>query len=441
MNIKRSLLYAVPVLASFAALTAAVWGRGKAALAEEYERIADEYIGVTVNSCSRCARELSDAVDELNVSLSKLRVIASREGRVLALEDIVRESAEAAILLSRLPGSQVGAMELNAFLTRAGDYARTLSKKLLQGGELERTDIDQLAAMLEGCEKLNGSLCGRIASGEMPLGTEEFDYYGADEAADEPSEPEYPVLIYDGPFSEATEKLEPAGLTGAESDEADAAERVRELFGEGFIYEGRAEGRIATYEFADGAGEASLSLTVKGLHVIRYMKAPKGAAEGLPDPEEDERLRASAKAFLERLGYTGMVPSYAQYYGGAALYSFVWESGGALVYNDLIKVWIDRETAEPCGLDARNYLFSHRERDIGAPAISAELAQESVSKELEIASVRLALIPLSPQTEALCWEFRGTLAGAEYVVYVNAENGREEQVFIVISDENGQSTV
>ena len=439
MNIKRSLLYTVPVLASFAALTAAVWGRGKAALAEEYERIADEYIGVTVNSCSRCARELSDAVDELNVSLSKLRVIASREGRVLALEDIVRESAEAAILLSRLPGSQVGTMELNAFLTRAGDYARTLSKKLLEGGELEKADIDQLTAMLDGCEKLNGSLCCRIASGEMPLGTEEFDYYGGEETADEPSEPEYPVLIYDGPFSEATEKLEPAGLTGAEADEKAAAEHAETLFGEGFGYDGRAEGRIATYEFSDG--EASLSLTVKGLHVIRYMRQPKGEAEGLPEAGEDERLRAAAKAFLERLGYTSMAPTYAQYYGGTALYSFVWESGGALVYNDLVKVWIDRETMEPCGLDARNYLFSHKERDIGAPSISAERARESVSEELEVASVRLALIPLTPQTEALCYEFVGTLGGADYVVYVNASDGREEQVFIVISDENGQSTV
>lgn len=441
MNIKRSLIYTVPVLASFAALTAAVWGRGKAEQAARYERIADEYVCATVNSCSRCAQELSDSVNELSVSLSKLRVISGREGRILALEDIVRESSEASAYLSRLPRSQVETMELAGFLTRAGDYARTLSRKLLFGGELDPEDFSQLEKELGSCAALDAELTRRIASGEMPVGTEEFDYYdiGGD-AADEPSEPEYPVLIYDGPFSESTEKLVPLGVTGEEADEQAALARARELFGGDVRFDGMTSGRIPTYDFTDGRG-GSIALTVRGLHVLSYMAEPSGSAEGVPDDAEYQKLLRAARAFLEKLGYSGMTPTYAQFCGGEALFSFVWESGGVLVYNDLVKAAVDRETLEPCGLDAQNWLFSHRERHIPAPAIDEAQARLSVHEGLRVASCRLALIPLSPQTEALCWEVRGTLEDSEYIVCINAQNAREEQVFIVISDENGQSTV
>lgn len=441
---KRFLLYTVPVLASFAALVGAVWGRGQAARADELALVADEYVGLCVDSCARCAEELSGSVDEMRVSLSKLRVTASDSGRILALEDIVRESAEAQAFLSRIPGSQVKAMELTAFLTRAGDYARTLSKKLLSGGGLDEEDIRALDGMLSSCESLNGLLCERIASGSMPCGTEEFDYYDLPEgsgAEDGPSEPEYPTLIYDGPFSEATERLEPRGLTGGEASPEEAAAEARRLFGEGFSYEGRTEGKLPTYDFSDEEGRAYLSLSVRGLHAVRWMSGPSGEKEGVPGEAEYGRLVSAAEELLERLGYDAMRPTCAQYYGGGALISFVREEEGVLIYNDLVKVTVDRETFEPIGLDARNYLFSHTEREIPEPVLTPSEAERRASPELSAESVGLALIPLTPQTEALCYELHGSLGGSDYVVFVNALTGEEEQILIVVSDGNGVSTL
>ena len=181
---------------------------------------------------------------------------------------------------------------------------------------------------------------------------------------------------------------------------------------------------------------------MRGLHLLWYMRQPEGDAEGLPDEEEYARLVGAAKGLLARAGYEGMEPSFAQYHGGTALISFVWVKDGVLVYNDLIKVWIDRATCEPCGLDARNYLFSHCKRELSAPAITAEEAGKSVSGSLEIAALpRLALIPVSPQTEALCWEFRGKCGETEYYVYINAENGREERIFKIVSGDGGREAV
>ena len=111
--------------------------------------------------------------------------------------------------------------------------------------------------------------------------------------------------------------------------------------------------------------------------------------------------------------------------------------GDVILYSDLIKVWVDRQTLEVVGMDARNYLFSHVDRRLQAPAISAHEAEARVSPQLEIQSKALALIPLTPETERLCYEFKCTLGGDSYILYIDAQDGSEAQVFRIIDSEDG----
>ena len=46
--------------------------------------------------------------------------------------------------------------------------------------------------------------------------------------------------------------------------------------------------------------------------------------------------------------------------------------------------------------------------------------------------------PITPQTERLCYEFRGTCGGEEYIVYISVETGEEEQIFRIINTEDGE---
>ena len=429
---KNALLtYTVPALMGAALIAAAVWGRSQAARAEEYRLLADEYVGLTASACAQSGCELCDSVREMKTSLEKLRVTASTANRVLALEDIVRESAEAGKLLCRIPGSQVKAMGLASFITRIGDYARSISKRLLSGGSLEERDTEQLSAMLEALR----SAAERI-EGELPAGTEDFDYYDTD---GEPSEPEYPTLIYDGPFSESTEKAEPLGVTGEEGTTEEARTVAERIAGTGLEYVGRTDGRIPTYDFSGGGFE--VSITVKGLHVKYMMGTPSSDAGGRPDEGEYQTLVHTGREFLESLGYTDMRPTFAEYRDGSALISFAWSIGDITVYNDLVKVWIDRASGEPIGLDANNYLFSHHERDRAEPAVSEAEARAALSEAFAVTGTGLALIPTSPMSEALCWEFRGSCGDCEYIVYVDALTGAEERIFIIVSDDYGEKAV
>ena len=88
-------------------------------------------------------------------------------------------------------------------------------------------------------------------------------------------------------------------------------------------------------------------------------------------------------------------------------------------------------------MDARNYLFSHVDRRLQAPAISAYEAEARVSPQLEIQSQALALIPLTPETERLCYEFKCTMGGDSYILYIDALDGSEAQVFRIIDSEDG----
>lgn len=153
-----------------------------------------------------------------------------------------------------------------------------------------------------------------------------------------------------------------------------------------------------------------------------------------------ERMKQAALEWLGKAGFDDMHATYAQYYSGAGVINFAATKDDIILYNDLVKVWVDIETNEVIGADARNYLFSHTEREMPTPSVSPEEAEAKVSVNLEIESRELALIPITVETERLCYEFKGRCGEDEYIVYIDAQTGAEQQIFVIINTENGQLT-
>lgn len=71
-----------------------------------------------------------------------------------------------------------------------------------------------------------------------------------------------------------------------------------------------------------------------------------------------------------------------------------------IIYNDLVKIWIDRTTKKIIGADARNYLFSHTERSFPTVLAAEEDVRTNLAPGLEIVQTNLALIPQDDQTES-----------------------------------------
>ena len=94
------------------------------------------------------------------------------------------------------------------------------------------------------------------------------------------------------------------------------------------------------------------------------------------------------------------------------------------------------DNGEIVGFDASTYLMNHKKRTIAAPNITMEKARESVKIDYDIDSIRLAIIPKNGE-EILCYEFKGKYKDSDFIVYINALNGKEEDVLQIIKNENG----
>ena len=44
-------------------------------------------------------------------------------------------------------------------------------------------------------------------------------------------------------------------------------------------------------------------------------------------------------------------------------------------------------------------------------------------------------------TEVLCYEFKGTVENKNFLVYINAENGEEEEILVILETEGGTLTI
>ena len=96
---------------------------------------------------------------------------------------------------------------------------------------------------------------------------------------------------------------------------------------------------------------------------------------------------------------------------------------------------------EILGIETTGYINCHTERNIAKAKITIEEAKEKLNKKLNIESEGMAIIPTEWKTETLCYEFKGKVNETEFLVYINAETGEEEQILVIIETEGGILTM
>ena len=64
-----------------------------------------------------------------------------------------------------------------------------------------------------------------------------------------------------------------------------------------------------------------------------------------------------------------------------------------------------------------------------------------LNPNLNILSERLAIIPTKWKTEVKCYEFKGTVGEKEFIVYINANTGVEEDILVILETEGGILTI
>ena len=66
--------------------------------------------------------------------------------------------------------------------------------------------------------------------------------------------------------------------------------------------------------------------------------------------------------------------------------------------------------------------------------------EKLVNPKLELKSTNLAIIPTEWNTEILCWELKGRTEDNDFLVYINAKTGEEEDILMIINSDEGTVT-
>ena len=117
--------------------------------------------------------------------------------------------------------------------------------------------------------------------------------------------------------------------------------------------------------------------------------------------------------------------------------NYAYKQDEVIMYADLIKVKVALDNGEVIGLETTGYLNCHYEREIPEAGISIEEAKENMSDKVQIRSQGLAMIPTEWNTEKFCYEFKGKIEHVDFIAYINAETGEEEDILIVTNTPNG----
>ena len=413
----------------------------------------NKYATITENDYNKAFYEVVDYVQNVKTYLAKTMVSKTAEHGAEMLTHVWRESNLAQSYLGMLPIESQELENTEKFLNQISEFSYSLSRKTIEGNELSDDDMSKIKELYNYSNDLSNTL--NEMSDELNKGTlrwadlmkntessEIAEVSGFDVVED--NFHEFTGLIYDGAFSEHITSLEKKGLTGDDIDEETAKQKAEEFIGKDKIKETKSNGYvengdIPVYRFEITTNEEQnigISISKKGGHVV-FLNYNRNVTEEKISPEEAVQ---KGKEYLNNKGFPNMQETYYLKENGFITVNYAYKQNNVVIYPDLIKVKIALDNGEIIGLESTGYLNNHYERNISKNLISIEDAKKQLTNNIEIKSEGLAIIPTEWNTEILCYEFKGKVEDIDFIAYINAETGEEEDILIITNTPNGTLT-
>lgn len=420
-------------------------------------RLRERYNNLNNNSYTEAFSNLVNYVNSVESYLAKSMISKSPEHATETLTQVWRDSNLAIVYLSRIPLENEGLSQTAKFLNQVSDYSYSLSRKNINGKELTDEDFANLQTMYEyslSLENTLNQLSEEIYSGEISwdnLNTNTNSRFA--QSVDsinvfsniDSNLNEYEGLIYDGAYSDHINKTEKLGLTGNDINEEEAKQKVKEFFGDkvsnietnSFLE----NADIPSYDFLvtleDKEEKYSVMISKKGGHIVETSLNREVTEENISQEEANE----IGKSYLSDKGFKNMKETYFVKQANIVTINYAYNDNGIIAYPDLIKVRVALDNGEILGIETSGYLNSHTDRTYIEPKISIDDAKSRINSKLEIISENMAIIPTEWKTEIECYEFKGKLEDKEFLVYINVETGKEEDILVILETPGGTLTV
>ena len=416
-----------------------------------------KYINIKYNEYNEAFSEAVNCINNVENFLVKATISKKSNVAIENLNKIWKDANLALVYLSNIPFDSENETQTIKFLNQVSDYAYTLAKKNINNQELtdeELKNIEELARYCLELENILNQLGNELYSGEISWDNlnQNKNLNFAQEVANisvfsniDTNFDEYEGLIYDGAYSEHLNNMTKRGLIGKEISKEEAEEKIKNIFKNNFEkieYNRFIENAdIPVYDFnlklKDNKNKFSIEISKKGGYIVEI----QNDREVLEEKVSLEEADAKGKEFLKKIGYDNMEETYYTKLQNILTVNYAYKQNDVIIYPDLIKVKIALDTGEILGCEATGYLNMHEERNLENPKITIEQAKEKLNSNLNILSEKMAIIPTKWKTEVFCYEFKGTVGTKEFIVYINANTGNEEDILVILETEGGILTI
>ena len=422
-------------------------------------KINKDYKTVSNNTYNLAFYELIDYMSDVENYLAKSLVTNDSNYSTETLSYIWRAANLAEVHLSQIPIENEGLSNTQKFLNQVSEYSYSLSRKCIEDKNLNQDELNKLKDLYNYSAEVNNTLNQiSLEINEGTLNWKELSSDGSSLFSKEVSNmsvdgfgsieenfEQYDGLIYDGAYSEHITSKEKKGLTGEDVTEEKAKQIAESFVGKDNIKEiqnlGLPEnGNIKSYTIeviTKDNNNVTMAISQKGGHIV-FMNYNREVTE---EKISEEEAGKKAIEFLNSKGYTNMKKTYSLKEYGVITINYAYEERDVIVYSDLIKVKVALDNGDILGIETTGYLNNHEIRNIDkSNIISKEEAIKFVNEKLKIEETRLAIIPTEFETEIFCWELKGTVENRSFLLYVNAETGKVEDILVIIQTENGTLT-
>ena len=396
------------------------------------------------NSYQRSFHELSYHMDLLHDKIGTSLAMNSSERLSPQFVDIWRLSSEALTNVGQLPLTLLPFNKTEEFLSQIGDFTYRTAIRNLDDAPLNDDEIKTLEQLYKQAADIKDELRQvqhttlannlRWMDVELALATQE-------EQSDntiidglktvEKKVTEFAEGDEGSAFMEiSTKDHEFKNVPGEWKDEKQIRNFSKDLFSikdnVNIVVTKSGEGSdvpMYSVSYKDGKS-VYMDITQKGAHPIQIL---------VDRPIEDKKLSLNdglmeAEKYLKKFDYQNMIPLQSQQFDNVGIFSFVYSQDDVRIYPDSMVLKVALDNGDILGFNAKNFLMNHDERNIPEPKLTLEEARDMVNNNVEIQEEHLALIENDLHEEVLTYEFLGTMNDETYRIFINADNGAEENV-------------
>lgn len=391
--------------------------------------------------------ELAECLDKINTDLTKT-LYSNSSGEIYDLSrDLYAQCSTAKNAISRLPISQMELANTYKFLSQASDYAQYIGGKIEAGEEISAQEHKNLYTLLGYAQKFSAAAGdmvgiveagGKITSGEVSNANEiNVSALSNSFSVSSTTFEDFPTLLYDGPFSDQVLNKKSVLVGNAEVTDKDTALKIAakalDVNPDKVSFAEDEQSKLPCYTFQ--CARYTVSVTKQGGYIKNILYSGNVNEASIT---EDNAI-SLAKEYLKSIGYDNMEPTYKVTANNICTICFAYCENDVYYYSDLIKCGISLENGSIASLDAGTYLTNHIDRARFSPKLTQKQCNAKISKYLTINSVKKCVIPKPGGTEVECYEFSCTSkeTGEDTLIYINVQNGREEEIKLMLYTDNG----